>query len=330
MPQSITEVNRGDLAKALKKLKPTNEQTRLAIAQALGMGWDPPKKSKAPGKEKRIEGPAVTSGRLTRNVPLFEQLQAPNRALVSLLEHQQSEDPTTSIYVEPLQSSPPESETQSPPHEPLFLPRWTRGILNAALATDSEIGNVDIDRAVRTLAKGHALVELPLLSTPTLARGVQLLIDRSEAMVPFIRDQMILHEQIAATVGQDRVTTLRFVGCPTRSAGPGPAATWSTYEAPLNGGPVLLLTDLGVGKPALSDERAGAEEWLDFVRIVKKAKCPLIAFVPYGESRWPQKLRGHMSIIQWDRNTTANSVSNRLKGAGAPKSYLDTVKTTSR
>ena len=55
MPQSITEVNRGDLAKALKKLKPTNEQTRLAIAQALGMGWDPPKKSKAPGKEKRIE-----------------------------------------------------------------------------------------------------------------------------------------------------------------------------------------------------------------------------------------------------------------------------------
>lgn len=317
MPQSITEVNRGDLAEALKKLKPTNEATRLAIAQALGMGWDPPKKSKAPGKEKRIEGPAVTGGRLTRNVPFFEQMPLPSRALLSLLEHRRSEEPAPSIYVEPLQTSPPESETQSPPHEPLFLPRWTRGILNAALATDSEIGDVDIDRAVRTLAKGHALVDLPLMSTPTLARGVQLLIDRSEAMVPFIRDQMILHEQITATVGRDRVTTLRFVGCPTRGAGTGPEATWSTYDAPLNGGPVLLLTDLGIGRPALSDERAGAMEWFNFAQIVRKAKCPLIAFVPYGESRWPQKLRGHMSIIQWDRNTTANSVSNSLKSAGS-------------
>jgi hypothetical protein len=215
--------------------------------------------------------------------------------------------------VPPLEASAPESEAQPLPLEPLFFPRWTRGILSSGLATNSPNGAVDVDRVVKLLANGEAVDELPLRSSPTLTRGVQLLIDRSQAMNPFIRDQVRLHEEILAVVGPDRVETLRFVGCPTRRAGAGPESTWGDYSPPLTGAPVLLLTDLGIGRPAFDHEHASENEWLKFAHLVKKAKSPLIAFVPYDESRWPALLRSHMSIIQWDRNTTAITVSNKLK-----------------
>jgi len=312
MPQDVSEISLGHLAQALKKLKPKDEETRLAIAKTLGMGWAPPQKVMPAAKGKERDTDVRPLKPILPPVPIFDQ--PVHRPLASRLEHTRSEEPAPAIYVPPLAASAPESETKSPPLEPLFFPRWTRGILSAGLATNSEIGDVDVDRVVRILAAGGSVEEFPLLSQPTLNRGVQLLIDRSQAMEPFIKDQVRLHKEILNVVGPDRVTTLRFVGCPTRGAGVGTEAMWSQYEAPLNGAPVLLLTDLGIGRPGLSDERSGVREWLSFAYLVKKAKSPLIAFVPYGEKRWPPALRTQISIIQWDRNTTAITVSNKLKG----------------
>ena len=313
MSQDLAEISLGHLAQALEKLKPTNEETRLAIAKTLGMSLKTPAKVKSPlrrqRKKENDEKPVTT-----RSNPTFDQ-PSTNRPLPSRLEHTLSEQPARSIYVPPLPKSAPESEVQSPPLEPLFFPRWTRGILSAALATNSEIGDVDVDRVVKILATGRSVEKLPLRSLPTLNRGMQLLIDRSQAMEPFIKDQVRLHKEIVNVVGSDRVTTLRFVGCPTRAAGTGPLETWPQYEPPLPAAPVLLLTDLGIGRPRLGGERSGVSEWLNFAHLLKKANCPLIAFVPYGESRWPLALRNHMSIIQWDRNTTAVTVSKKLKSA---------------
>jgi hypothetical protein len=313
MPASLSEVNLGDLARALSDLKPRNEESRVAIATALGMHWVPvtaPKsvvKKKAKQKsERRVE--PISLGE-------FERLPPPTRVIKSRLEHTRSEESAPAISVAPLEASGSESDSQSLRLEPLFFPRWTRAILSAGLATNSEIGPVDVNRVVEILARGESLKTLPLLSTPTLTRGVQLLIDRSEAMTPFIRDQVRLHREIVATVGSDRVTTLRFVGCPIRGAGGGAEPSWSSYEPPASKAPVLLLTDLGIGRPLLNDDRAGIDEWLLFIERVKKAKCPLLAFVPYAQSRWPPELASRMSIIQWDRRTTAVTISNKLKHA---------------
>ena len=311
MPRRVAEISLGDLAEALKKLGPSDDNTRVAIANTLGMSLQTSSKVKTASKPKRKrddEEKPVTN----RSSPIFDPISA-NRPLASRLEHTRSEQPAPSIRVPPLPKSAPESEVQAPPLEPLFFPRWTRGILSAALATNSQIGDVDVDRVVQILAAGKSVEKFPLLSMPTLNRGVQLLIDRSQAMEPFIKDQARLHREILDVVGADHVTTLRFVGCPGRAAGTGPPEEWPQYGPPLNGGPVLLLTDLGIGRPRLSDERSGVAEWLKFAERVKKAKCPLIAFVPYGESRWPLALRSHMSIIQWDRNTTAITINNKLK-----------------
>jgi hypothetical protein len=312
MPQFYSEVNPGDLVRAFGKLKPTNEESRLAIAMALGMRWEvakpQPRRSAKPKTKRERE---QRSDRPTQ--PDFERLPTFRRVVTSTLDHTRSEDEAPSISVPPLEASASESDSPPPPHEPLFFPRWTRAILSAGLATNSEVGEIDVDRAVKILASGQPLKTLPLLSTPTLTRGVQLLVDRSDAMTPFIRDQIRLQKEILATVGNDRVVIMRFVGCPTRRAGAGAEPTWSNYEPPASKAPVLLLSDLGIGKPSLDDERAGVSEWLTFIERVKKAKCPLLAFVPYEESRWPPTLASKMSIIQWDRNTTAITVCNKLK-----------------
>jgi len=313
MPYSTSAINLGDLARAFAELKPTNEASRLAIASTLGMFWDPPKPTKVAVKPRPTHQRETLYERPSQHD--IERLPTPPRVITSRLDHTRSEDAAPSILVPPLEASAAESDSQSPLHEPLFFPRWTRAILSAGLATNSEIGEIDIDRVVNILAKGHCLNKLPLLSTPTLTRGVQLLIDRSQAMTPFIQDQIRLHREILATVGSDRVTTLRFVGCPIRGAGAGSEPTWAPYEPPPTRAPILLLSDLGIGRPRLSDERAGIREWLTFIRLVKKAKCPLLAFVPYEASRWPLALANQMSIIQWDRNTTAITVCNKLKHA---------------
>jgi len=311
MSKDVSEISLGDLARALKKLKPSNDDTRLAIARTMGMSVKTTAKVKSVSKRQR-KGSEDKKPATTRSNPTFEQSPM-NRPLPSRLEHTRSEQPGPSIYVPPLPRSAPESELQSPPLEPLFVPRWTRGILSVGLATNSQIGLVDVERVVKILAAGKAVEKFPLLSMPTLNRGVQLLIDRSHAMEPFIKDQVRLHQEIVNVVGSDRVTTLRFVGCPTRAAGTGPQETWSSYQPPSNNAPVLLLTDLGIGRPKLSAERSGVSEWVNFAHIVKKAKCPLIAFVPYVETRWPPALRNLIAIIQWDRNTTAVAVNNKMK-----------------
>lgn len=313
MPQFLSEINLGDLARALAGLKPRNERSRLAIAMTLGMSWDLIQPQKAPAKPKTKPVRKKASKRSSQ--PDFEPLPAAPRVITSKLDHTTSDDTGPTISVPPLAASGADDDSQSPPHEPLFFPRWTRAILSAGLATNSEVGDIDVDRVVNILARNQSLKTWPLLSIPTLTRGVQLLIDRSEAMTPFIRDQIRLHKEIVATVGSDRVTTLRFVGCPIRRAGAGAEPTWSEYEPPMSRAPVVLLSDLGIGRPRLGYERAGENEWLKFIERVKKAKCPLLAFVPYDEARWPPALASRMSIIQWDRNTSAITVCNKLKHA---------------
>jgi len=313
MTYSQSAIHLGDLARALEALEPLDEKTRLAIALKLGMHWDAPQRRKPSPKRKlpeRVQPPHTPAGQRKPERP-----ELSNRPLLSRLEHTRNEDATPSIYVPPLEASGPEDEAQSPTLAPLFFPRWTRGILSTALATLGEVDQLDVDRVVELLASGMSLKKLPLLSAPTLSRGVQLLIDRSQAMLPFMRDQARLHEEILHVVGKGRVTTLRFVGCPSRGAGVGPAMSWSDYEPPVPGTPALLLTDLGIGRPRLSDERAGVAEWLRFARLLEKANCPLVAFVPYGASRWPQALTRYMTIIQWDRKTTASTVRSKVKCA---------------
>jgi hypothetical protein len=84
---------------------------------------------------------------------------------------------------------------------------------------------------------------------------------------------------------------------------------------PAPGIPVVVLTDLGIAQPHGAMAVAGAEEWREFASNVSRAQCPLLALVPYPARRWPAGLHRVMTILQWDRATTA-AVVRKVVGSG--------------
>lgn len=198
-----------------------------------------------------------------------------------------------------------------PALEPLLLPVWTRALLSGALSSRNDDGPLDVKKVVERVASGEPSARLPRRPRPTLARGVQVLVDRGETMLPFFEDQEGLEGEIKKVVGEGRAQILYFDGNPARKAGPGSRSGWKTYtehHMPRAGTVVLLLTDLGVGRPLSPFARTGEREWVAFAERLRRRGCPLVAFVPYAPRRVPASLRRLVTVLQWDRSTSASSV----------------------
>jgi len=312
MTETPSSIYLGDLARALGELNPSDDVTRRSIAALLGLTWDDPETPRRQTSRPPREPVRVPMRRVPRPRPRLERSEQRGVTLPLLVEHTREEAAESSINVAPMGESAPEEFAPAPPFEPLFTPRWTRAILSTALATYGDDGQLDVERVAETLARGGHLERWPTLSWPTLSRGIQLLIDRSRSMAPFIGDQISIQRELKHVVGRDRVQTLRFAGCPLRGTGAGAVTAWSEYRPPPAGTPVVLLSDLGIGRPLVGDDRAGVAEWVGFARLVRRARCPLVAFVPYAAPRWPHELAPLVTVIHWDRWTTVSTIRSRV------------------
>jgi hypothetical protein len=169
--------------------------------------------------------------------------------------------------------------------------------------------------AVRTSAAGQLPRELPVRARPTLARGVQLLVDRGEAMLPFSADVEQLSARMKAVVGTDRLRVLEFDGTPLGPLGSGPRWEWTGYDAhlPPAGTVVVAITDLGIGvAPAMGGGPAVAADWRCFARRLLRRGLSLRVFVPYPERRWPRSLPRDLRVFPWERATGARTVARIL------------------
>lgn len=193
------------------------------------------------------------------------------------------------------------------PIDPLFPPAWTTHIITAALATDDNHGALDVEALVTQLARGEPVRALQYLPERTLRRGAQILCDHSDAMLPFRPDEAQLINRIRRVLG-DCVDVLRFAGLPWR-VGAGARRRWTAWKPPSQGTPVVLVTDLGIGRAPGDSARAAPSAWHEFASAVAAAGCPLVAFVPYPPHRWPEALLGALAIIMWDRSTAASTAS---------------------
>lgn len=199
------------------------------------------------------------------------------------------------------------------PFEPLLVPNWTRAMMSAALSTSGGEGIPDIERIVESLARKEHLKRLPMRPFPTLSQGVQVLIDMGQSMIPYARDQAWLQTEVQKVVGYEKAQVLRFMGTPLRGSGVGERSSWTAYQPPAAGTPVLLLSDLGICQFTPSEDWTSASEWQSFAEVVNRAGCPLVAFVPYAPPRWPRNLARSMVLIQWDRPTTIATVRSLLR-----------------
>lgn len=215
----------------------------------------------------------------------------------------------------PLPAGGSEENPEPLPLDPLLAPGWARAILGTALATPTGEGEVDVDRVAEQMGRLQPVTRVPRLPLASLRHGAQVLVDHGRGMQPFHRDLAWLRDALERVVGRGRCEVLRFAGTPLRGAGSGPRIAWGEYRPPAPGTPVLVLTDVGIGKPALSADPAGPAEWLAFAALLRRAGCPLLALVPYAPSRWPRELAGGMTLLPWDRGTSAAQVRGAVTRA---------------
>lgn len=203
--------------------------------------------------------------------------------------------------------------TERPAIEPLLPSRVRSAMLSTAISMREETGELDLARAVQSIASGQVLARLPRVPVPSLRRGVQVLADLGEGMLPYAADRGELSVAIQRIAGKEQTELLRFAGTPLRGAGPGPRHRWGRWVPPPRGTPVLLLTDLGLGGPLLSHDRAPLGEWLRFSEEARRGGCPLLAFVPYEPERWPAELARVITLLPWDRGTTVSAIAKRVR-----------------
>jgi hypothetical protein len=318
-PRRRALVSHADLVTAVAELAPADPERAREIAVLLGLRSPPARVAMPPVPTAPPPEPAADT--LTPP-PATERPVAEHRASAGVVPSQliplAADGPATAdegwlLAMEPLDQRSPEQTYEVLAVEPLFEPRWTVGIIFAALATDVA-GRPDLTRAVDVMASGSALGRMPSFPRPSLRRGAQVLVDLGAGMEPFRRDQESFVAVLRRALGDERVEVLHFADCPSRDVGVPGAAEWAAYRAPQSGIPVVLLTDLGLGSAATE---ARPTEWRAFLDGIRAEGSPCIAFVPYPPERVPRLLRTAALVVRWDRPTTAGWV--RRWRAGVPR-----------
>ena len=315
------------LARVFAVLRPDDDRTRREIAGLLGIA----------AAEEDI--PAVQPPGTHRHVRVTDEGRGEDaverREIRQPLSHSSAEIPFTEPSelaavltpdytvsrslpawmsdVRPL-DEPMAGPVAPPDPDPLLEPRWTRAILSGALSTPGE-GGFDLETLTSEVARRRPILQLPRRVAPTLARGVQVLVDRGERMLPFSADLAQLIEQIRTVAGRETVEVLSFDGFPDRGAGPRSRRHWRPYPdsgAPRPGAAVAVITDLGLGALAIGSRAAGPPDWLSLAHRLGRTGNPLVVFIPYGSARWPPELRRALTLLHWDHRTTAGDVRRAL------------------
>jgi hypothetical protein len=208
----------------------------------------------------------------------------------------------------------PRGATPALPHQPLLTPRSASAILRIALSRRIEGGELDVDAVVAQLARCRPIEELPRKYLRSLRFGVEVLVDRGKSMQPFARDQAELVQRIHRLVGRELTTVRSFADSPMRGCGAGSTASWQPYRPPGEGTRVLVLSDLGIGGPALNPHRAAIDDWRRFSELLRQQGCEAVALVPYPPHRWPPALTALFPLICWDRSTTSGGAFTATGG----------------
>lgn len=155
-----------------------------------------------------------------------------------------------------------------------------------------------------TLVKRSARLEPPtacFLAELRTAPFVQILVDCGEGMEPYADDLDFLTAQLVDVAGRDRVEQRTFLGTPCRGLDPdvftGEAAEW---KRPAAESLILILTDLGIGGPPGSRDRAPADEWRAVAATVASVQANLRVLTPFPPSRFPPGFADSMRIASWD------------------------------
>jgi hypothetical protein len=286
------EIWLAELATAARALKPRDEPTRRALAALLGL-----ESRDAAEREPEPEAAAAEVPDAIEGEPELEDHageESDEDALPRLTPSATEAPPIQRAWAEaePLEPFSEERHTAAAlRYEPLFDPRWTASLLASAAAGVKLDGAIDEHRIVAWISHGRPVTSVPRLPRATTSTGVRLLIDMGEGMEPFRRDVRALAARLRRIAGRTAVKVARFQGAPS-----------AAFVEP--GVPALVLSDLGCSgmrSPPL-------DSWRGFARALAAQGSPAFVFVPFPRERWPRGLGRHLTVVEWDRRSTAASV----------------------
>lgn len=210
-----------------------------------------------------------------------------------------TEQPWTSDSVPDLPKITPEQLVADPPHEPLLRRATTSAVVQALLSRHLPDNEIDVPALVEQMASARAVRELPRLPQPTLRFGAHVLVDQSEGMSLFRRDQETLVGAIRDVVGATLTEVSLLDGSPRRMR--------RHNRDPEPGRAVLVLAGFGIRWG-----RVERNAWENYVRWLRQRECRVVALVPFPRDRWPGWLTSLMPVVCWDRVTTVGVVRAAL------------------
>lgn len=313
-----SDIGLADLVTSLKKLNPQTPVQHQRIRASLGFGvdsylgaseWQPYRPRQAAishpryqrvQAQKKQELPTILKHRMPPVTQPPPSLNTPlkDTTLQSLATVRTSLRMPNFAGIDDI-SEPPLPRTQ------LIARSKIRAILSSTVATSAPGPNLDIPRLIESAVRCSFLSDLPFISRTTTSHGCHVLLDFSDAMMPWWEDLRELKAQLQALMGP-LCYVYSFKNYPkqaTRWTEQG-EITWS----PVTGVPVIIASDLGVLNFRGLDLRARKDDWQHLTRLCRKRQTPLVALIPLHDSRWPKGLDSWLRLIPWRRTTTATAV----------------------
>jgi hypothetical protein len=300
-----SEIWIGDLVRAVRVLRVTDDATRRQVADLLGFeststspglsrtDEEPNARPHPPSVADDVRAPApshagTTTERSLARLPALGPLTATSGTAPAA-------PPVTAVELSGVTSMAP----STPPS--LLDPLASRFIAKAMITSVRLGPEPDIDRIVGLLARLEAPDPLPLEHRHTLARGVQVLIDVNEGCEPFASDQADMVARIQRLAGPTLVEVHRFDEVPDTED------TFAPWSPPRPGATVLALTDFGLGGRGRRNRSRLVAGWQEAADLLGRRGSALVALVPYPSARWPPSLVGVVRMVAWDRPTTASA-----------------------
>lgn len=205
-------------------------------------------------------------------------------------------------------------EPVTEPIQTLLPPHQEATLLTRLCGTSRPTGQLDVPATVRAVARQRHLRTFPRRRRLTLARGVLVLADAGEGLLPYGRDVALLLTRLRQVIGPELVTDGWFLDDPT--GGVGFDDDLVSFEPPPAGTPVLLLTDLGIAGGAVRRRWPHPKQLAELAVRLRQRRSPLLALVPYPSELWPFRLDRSIAIVSWDRRATGSAVQAAKRRAG--------------
>jgi hypothetical protein len=306
----------GDLVRAVAAVTPPDQRPSHAVMSAVSEMLGLALPAEVVSAVMRSEFPtaqqeeAVTPTLPAEDVPIGERPDAPRfeeprqsgegGQLIGLRQSWVETKAPPRVWSDPdvdaLETASISMLRQPLPHEPLLRRASTAALVQSLLSRRLPGDEVDVAALVEEVAAGRAVTSLPRLPTPTLRCGAHVLVDDSDAMSLFWRDQWQLAQVVRSVVGAGLTQVSVFSGTPF-PGDPGPQPRQA----------VLVLSAFDVLRG-----RAERDEWEKYVAGLRKRECQVVALVPFPRDRWPGWLVRLMPVICWDRRTTVGMVRSAL------------------